>query len=342
MRNFTDAKSSEIEVRNKITVITFFCSLLVIWIHALNLETYGISETSVGLSRFIYYLEHTWGNLTRIAVPFFFFISGWLFFRTFALKKLLAKYKSRITSVLIPYIVWCTFYYLIFAVLTSLPVISNYINTGKAQLSFVGWLNALWIDEYYTLWFLKEIIIYILFCPLIYVLLKNKYVGGAILLLLLVNEQFGIFSLPLSGYLYYLVGAYIAINFKQIEYRKSKGLTLLSCFILLIIAISRFELINYVVIKLLFILATWFSLDLVPLKKQFPWWMRISFFTYVAHDLFLEAFEKIVFMLFEDGAIFALLAYIFIPIMVFFVLVIIAAFLKKFTPKVWSIATGMR
>ena len=335
-------KSDEIEVRNKIIVISFFCSLLVIWIHTYNLDTYGITEASTGLSRFVYYLEDTWNNFTGIAVPFFFFISGWLFFRTFELKIIREKYKSRIKSILIPYLVWCTFYYFVFAILTSLPLTSRFMNASKSHLSVLGWLESLWPNEYYTLWFLKEIIIYISLCPLIYTLLKNRYIGGAILFLLFANEITGCYHVPFLGYLYYLAGAYLAINFKHIEYKRSGACTIASCFFFIILALFRFKPINHVIIRLVFFVATWFFLDFLPLKKPMPWWMKISFFTYVAHDLFLEAFEKIVLIVFGKNAVFALLDYILAPIVVFLVLAVIAACLKKYTPKIWSIVTGMR
>lgn len=336
------AQNDESIIRNKITIILFFCSLLVIWIHAYNLETYGIDENGQGIAKFVYFIECTWRNLTQIAVPFFFFVSGYLFYRTFAYKGIREKYKSRVCSILIPYLIWCTVYYLYFVVLTNTPFIKNLMNAEQVTLSWLGYLNALWPNEYYTLWFLKEIIIYIAGCPLVYIMYKNNYAGAAILLLLLANARFQLVSIPLQGYLYYSTGVYIALNFKHIEYFKSKLFSVLSVIFFLILFGVQFSILEFPIMRLLFFAAFWFMLDLLPLPRQYPWWMKISFFTYVAHDMFLEAYEKIILIVFGKSAVFALFDYLFIPVIVFGTLVAIARFLRKYTPVIWYLCTGGR
>ena len=342
MNTVETIQNDEQTVRNKITIITFFCSLLVIWIHTFNLDVYGIDEKATGFAKIVYYIENTWGSLTQIAVPFFFFVSGYLFFRTFSPNSIKEKYKSRIHSILIPYLIWCTVYYLYFIVLTNAPVVKNLMNAEQSTFSLIDLVKALWPNEYYTLWFLKEIIIFIAACPLIYVMYKNRYVGGLILLLLLVNAQFKFIDIPLEGCLYYSAGSYIALNIKGLEYFKSKLFTIIGIVFLVIMLALRFSILDTPIIRLMFFAAFWFAVDLLPLKKQYPWWMKITFFTYVGHDIFLEAYEKIILVVFGKGVLFALLDYILVPLMVFATLVVIAAFLRKFAPKVWKVCTGMR
>ena len=151
----TKAINEESAVRNKITLITFFCSIMILFIHSYNLATYGITEASTGFSHIIYCLERTWNFFGYTTLSTFFFISGFLFFRTYELRKTKEKYISRITSILIPYIIWCTVYYLYFVLLTNLPYIRDIINTEKTPFSLISFLNALWVEEYYTLWFLQ-------------------------------------------------------------------------------------------------------------------------------------------------------------------------------------------
>ena len=335
-------RSTEPQVRNKITLITFLCSLLVIWIHTYNLETYGISHDSTGFEWIVYYIEKTWSNLTNIAVPFFFFVSGFLFFRTFELKKIKEKYLSRVKGVLIPYIIWCTIYFLYYVLVTNLPYIQNFVSSDPIPFSVIGWLKALWPESYYTLWFLKDLIIMIAICPLIYVLFKNKWVGGVIMLLLVINSLFGFVSIPLSGLVYYAGGAYIALSFKGIEYRRNMIISFAGCAYLVVLFLFGFKFINNVLVNLAFFIAVWFLTDLIVRDNEYPWWMKITFFTYVAHDLFLEMFEKLFLLILGKRPIFALLDYILVPIIVFIVIALIAAFFKKFLPRTWKVLTGMR
>ena len=140
--------------------------------------------------------------------------------------KLREKYISRIHSILIPYLLWCTVYFLFFAVLVSIPYTRNQIDPAALNItvSFYGWLRSLWPDEYYTLWFLKELLLYILFCPLIWYVLKNRYTGGIVIVVLMFIDLAGVYPIPLDGIHYYLSGAYLAIHLKGYEYYRTQCL----------------------------------------------------------------------------------------------------------------------
>ena len=98
------AKQMEDEIfRNKVTWFSFGFSLLVIWVHSYNAELYlsGMPQMAV-----IYRLQHNIGDgIGQIAVPGFFMISGYLFYRDFTWSKLGEKWNRRIRSILVPYIV---------------------------------------------------------------------------------------------------------------------------------------------------------------------------------------------------------------------------------------------
>ena len=342
--NNNEDRSTEQQVRSKITLITFILSLLVIWIHTYNLETYGIDGSGGGLDKFTWLLETTWSAFIGIAVPFFFFISGFLFFRTFRFTwdGIKSKYISRIKGIVIPYIIWCTLYYLYYVILTNLPNVKNLVNSDTVPLSLLRWLDALWPHEYYTLWFLKELIILIALGPLIYIIFKNKYIGALFLLIFVLNSQFGWVSIPLSGHIYYLAGAYIAVSLKNAEYYRNRILTVLGCVFLIALLALRFRFLDNTIIRLAFFVATWFAVDIFKNDHDYPWWMKITFFTYVAHDALLEMLEKLVLIVLGKRTIFALLDYIFVPLIVFAILAGIAAFLRRFLSKVWRVITGER
>jgi len=81
----------EQQVRRKFTFLLFICSILVIYIHATNIEQINIDNLT-SFDELCISIESYWTHVTSIAVPFFFFISGLLFFRTFKINKLLEKW----------------------------------------------------------------------------------------------------------------------------------------------------------------------------------------------------------------------------------------------------------
>ena len=95
---------TELEFRNKVTWFSFALSLLVIWVHSYNAELFLGYQAATGM---VYVLEHRIGDwFGQIAVPGFFMISGYRFYRDFDWGKLRGKWQRRIKSLLVPYIVW--------------------------------------------------------------------------------------------------------------------------------------------------------------------------------------------------------------------------------------------
>ena len=82
----------ESQIRNKFTLLMFICSVLVIFIHAKNITEIVVGNSPTFLDRIAISIESYWSEVTKIAVPYFFMISGFLFFRTFEISKLSAKW----------------------------------------------------------------------------------------------------------------------------------------------------------------------------------------------------------------------------------------------------------
>lgn len=82
----------ESQIKKKFSLLLFICSLLVIFIHANNIAEIVAGTTPTFLDRIAIGIESYWSGVTKIAVPCFFMISGFLFFRTFKISKLLAKW----------------------------------------------------------------------------------------------------------------------------------------------------------------------------------------------------------------------------------------------------------
>ena len=341
----TGQDPAENHLRQKIVLISFLCSLFVIYIHTVNLSTYGIGADAVGLARIVFLVENYFENtLKRIAVPFFFLISGFLLFRNFSMSRLLEKYHSRVKSLLLPYLIWGTAYFLFRVGITQLLFRFHLVNTEPISFSAALWLQDLLKNvQSYHLWFLRNLILFVLVTPLIYLLMRNfrGFPSGLLVLVLLyVNQAVRLIPLP-NGLEIYCFGALIGINYKDLALRRSRLLTLIGSLLLLFMFATAFRWYQPWMCPLLF-LALWFALDLFSFPSAYPWWMRISFFTYVSHLFVLESLEKIVLIVFGKKPLAALLDFLFMPIVVFILLVLIAALLRKWFPRLWLVLTGSR
>lgn len=338
----------EERIRNKITLITFICSVFVVYIHAYNLTTYGIDSNSTGISLAVYTIEEYCSKVTHLAVPMFFFISGFLFFRNFEIDMLFKKWKKRFFTVAIPYILWCTVYYIYNVMCTNLPIIRAHMNTNTVvKWSFPVGIDALWNNSYYTLWFLKNLIIFIAIAPIIWALIKEHFnhipLGLIMLVIIELLIEYGVFPRIelIQGLDIYLVGGYIGLNAEKFLQCKNRTLTIVSMIFIILVLLEKFKWWN-LGIEILFFIAVWYALDFWEMRRPLPWWMSITFFYYVAHDILLEALEKIFLISFGVNPVCALLDYMFMPCLVIGGLIIIAYFLQTYFPMVWKVLTGGR
>ncbi len=204
----------------KIKFMSLFMMIGVVFLHSYNYAdsfltpSTTISEGFNPFAMFEYFISN---GITRICVPMFFAISGYLFFRTFrpSTKCYGYKIKSRFFSLVVPYLIWCVLSGLLLWGLSALPAASGLdiviqksavdANTGTVQ--FWRWF----IDPpSFQLWYVQQLVIFTVLSPLIFWLVK--YTRGIILipafLLWLTDLSFIINS---EALLFYMAGASIAI-----------------------------------------------------------------------------------------------------------------------------------
>ena len=191
--------------RNKIYWFTFLFSVLVIWVHSYNAVLFlGNTGAAASLVR----LERFFGDkIAQIAVPGFFMISSYLFFRGYKPEILMRKWNSRIRSVLVPYIVWNSLYYFGYVIGSRLPCISDVIGKGKIPFGLLETVDAILNYTYnYVFWYLYQLILLILLAPLIYLAVKRVWPGIVFLAILLTGVYLGIVSEPGRAVLLLLCG----------------------------------------------------------------------------------------------------------------------------------------
>lgn len=335
----------------KLVSYNFLLSIFVIILHATNTTIYPLKD-NMGVSGVIFYwFQEYIAVLGLIAVPSFFIISGYLFYRNFSIDKVWIKYKSRLFSLLVPYIIWNFISFLFFSIITNLPFIGDRMSMDKVVFNIGNLLDAIISGRYNVLWFVQNLIIFVILSPIIYLLMQKKNVGipllGVITLLNFVIPQGEYGLVYCSGY--YLFGALVGIHYTNlISIKSHKIVSILSVLTLLILCFvgMKTNIVYYLPLRflLLLILAIfgWISFDLITYPCENYWWIKVSFFMYCSHSLILESIEKLGLILFGKTLIGAIICYIFAPIFTVIIILVIARVLQKNFNKLWIVITGAR
>lgn len=165
-------------------------------------------------------------NLATIAVPCFFLISGFLFFKNinnFTSQVYFNQLRKRAFTLLIPYLLWNILF-------IGVILLKNYIFIAKGVevddlyhlLHKKMWVELLWSDEFpinYPLWYLRDLICMVLLAPAFYFYFRYLNIFGVLLIILinLLGIDTGIPGLSITGLTYFGIGSYLALNKRNIR-----------------------------------------------------------------------------------------------------------------------------
>lgn len=344
--------------RNQVTWILFLLSILVIWVHSYNAELFAgedwgaVWEKVSGIERFVSV------GIGQIAVPGFFMMSSYLFFRNFEMRKLLQKWKSRFFSVAVPYAAWTAFYYLGYAAATRLPVISQVIGREPVPFNIEEMVHAVCEYRYAPIfWYLYQLIFLILLSPVVYMAVKNKIIGIAYLsaLLMAVHLRLDLAHPNTDALFYYSAAAYMAVHGRSVTeshgtYKRLRLVT--AIMVLTIFCYSRMQtagadVLWTVLYRSFAPVVLWIFLSCIELPEARPW-MRQSMFLYAVHFMIVRFVNKGAAILFRNLApesvcrVGALLIYFVLPVIVTAVSYFMARLLVRYCPVLWRILSGGR
>ena len=301
------------------------------------------------------FFQHFFGDyINRLYLVLFMCISGFLFFQniTVATKDVwIKKYKSRFNSLLVPYIVWNILFILQMAILQYNPITSPWINEGISPfISSGSILQSVWMIFTLTanlpLWFVRNLMIIVVFTPIIYYSIKsNFYIIFLIILFLL-----SLFHQFFFTMLFFYIGSLLAIRKINIEYRiKTYGFWIL---LFLSVIIGTLLTLKGPITNLNFylaiipLLALWFGYDylhdkginFVFLEKILPY----TFFIYVYHMPALNIFKKLLVLVGGKSEFGYFFAYLLSPVLMVLLAYLVGSLLKKIMPKTYSVLVGSR
>lgn len=339
--------------RNKIYWFTFLFSVLVIWVHSYNAVLFlGDTEEAAVLVR----LERFFGDtIAQIAVPGFFMISSYLFFRGYRPELLKRKWSSRIKSVLVPYIVWNSLYYSGYLVGSRLPYVAEVIGKGVVPFSLEETVEAILHYKYnYVFWYLYQLILLILLAPLIYLAVRRAWAGIIYLGVLFFGVYWGV-SLPwlnLDALFYYSFAAFFAVHRKAAVEGGWSRKRLAAGILLVIVGgislrtnlpgSSMGEMASVTVIyRLLVPVGLWLMVPEQHLSEAGDF-MKNNFFLYAVHFALVRLINKTGAMLFAPAPILAFVLFLFMPLFAVVISGLASRFLRRCTPAVWGLLNGGR
>jgi len=304
--------------------------------------------------------------LAAVAVPLFFFISGFLFFfkiNSFNLDVYANKIKKRFHSLVIPYIFWNVLTLFVLFIAHTIPPINSLFSGEKLSIidyslsdffkAFWGGADGVGFPILITFWFIRDLIIIVLFSPLVYFSIRYLQFFPVLLLFfvwfLRMDTTIGFSSVC---WFFFSAGAYFSIN----------KLNLVSCFH----KISLVTFVFYPIIVVLDLLTKEFNFNIYIHKigiilgilflfnfisknlsegklntSQFL--SNASFFVFAIHEPWLTFIRKILFKILNPNSELSyIFAYFIPPLTIIIIALLMYYILERIIPQFLKIITGGR
>ena len=266
-----------------------------------------------------------------------FIISGFLFFakeHTLSKNIYIKKLKSRIKSLLIPYILWCILGYI-----HNILLGTEYEGNILDQIQHLFWGSPILTGSPAgkALWFIRNLIVFALFSPIYYAIVK--YLKHFTLIIIFFSSLFISSKFPFFNP-YILLGVYLAINKISIEKICNRFPDILIFFVTAIIYILYcFRFIPGLIITMLLFIILYRIVERTSTPRIF---ITSSTFLYMSHLYITGPIKTILIAVLPNNIIcniFALIATFVLTIMICIGTYIV---LKKSMPRFLGIITGGR
>lgn len=330
----------------KVTFLNVFLTFFIVVLHAKTPERWGLELNSDYF--FIFWMT----AFNQLCVPSFFFISGLLFYNKCKFGDIERKLKSRVKSLVVPYVLWNTFFVGVYFVLSHVPFLSNRMNQRVVLNSFTEVIYAIIHSNYTDLWFVKNLILYSAFSCVIYLLLNSMKVAlGVLAVSVILNVVIDFeyesiytwFPMYFAGAIYsrFLLrdanGAYNDFcNSLMPPRRRILTLFLMICFVVLLWGVGQSNAEKYLFWYrffspvILWLLTDLFLRDYLVNKYTVKPWMKYMFFIYCTHHFVLNVVQKFVVMTYPPTPLVLNLTFVLSSFLVFVVLIMIARFLSRY------------
>lgn len=305
--------------------VYLICAFFVVFIHNTTLAQYA----DLGLANFswVEFLHNFMAyGLGQIAVPMFFLLSGFCFFRNYDNSKYASKLSSRAKTLLIPFLIWNTFALVLNAVVSWIPALVEISHRELFELTPRNVLEGIFLYKYnYHFWFMFNLIIYVATSPLIYAAIKHKWVGlatiiGALLLSELFPNLLTFSKFDVHFTVFYLLGSWLSLHYRSdfIAKHKRKYIWIARASVVLCVIFKTYALyansstapiwlhVNLAILCL----AAWIAFVPTTRKNVLDKYAQYAFPLYIVHPFVIPFVVKLLFFLLPKNTIFAACNYI--------------------------------
>ncbi len=296
-------------------------------------------------------------NMPIFAVRLFFMVSGMLFFRNYSHKGYLKKIKSRIHTLLIPYLIWNTVWMLFEIVTSYTPISQLFILREKFVINLPNVLDGIFRYGCNSVfWFILQLMALNLVSPVIYYVIKNKKVALAFCVLFIafskyINDPTGTFF-NLKASIYYIIGGIIGMHYFDSIVKKSSRSTAIKALIIFLLTVAFECLADYykfrypIPFKILFrtvnALAFWRLSDLFIDKLSEKRFYGYSFAVYAMHVNVQAVVCRLLYMIMPRNVYFAIPNFIGTVVLTLLIINTFCKLCERYTPKVYRVIMGER
>ncbi len=335
----------------KIFHVKFICAILVISIH--------MYDPSMRVFEKLYYeqwFEDWWSQgVARIAVPLFFFMSGYLAFASrsenLTFVGLARELPQKLLRLIIPFWVWNILYWLwsiALDLLFSRPITITFGFIVRAL--FIYGCNA-------PFWYIFQLIFLVALTPFLFVITKNRVLAMVFCCICACGFVFipgnqERFLLP--GLLFYSIGAILFLHFNGLTKKCGGGGAIIASSIFIALLLWRINLTDmsknitdllptwrFKAFDILTPFAFWFAIDLFKIGKvKVLNFEKETFFIYALHSMLLTGTGIAIKVFMGSFAVsFRLIIYCILPIIVAIICILAAKGMRKI-PFLYALLTG--
>lgn len=353
------------ESSRRLDLLRFPLIVAIVFVHAYETNV-GLAGQVAGISdngAFSDFVRNvTSQGLARTAVPLFFLMSGYFFFLGFGggAAAYFAKLKSRVRTLLLPFLFWNFATLAVFAAAQAVPEAQAYFsgkNIPVAEFGFYDYANAIFgIDKYpisYQFWFIRDLMVLILLAPVIAALcrfLPLPYLG-AVFALWFANV-WPVLSPSPEATLFFSIGVAAAVHGKSLFALDPYGKALILAYIPIVTVDAAFfgapneeyfHRVGVAVGVAAVLSATRRLVAVQGLPERLEVLNHASFFIYAAHEPLLTIVRKLSFKaLMPTSSMLILLLYFLVPTLVIAALIVLRKGLVRVMPGFLAVVTGGR
>lgn len=339
------------QISEKFHRISFICMLLVVLLHSNIISTEITSTWSAALQLFVA------DGLCRVAVPFFFMISGFFFYKEkeYLFADYRKKLKNRFFSLVVPYLCITLSEATFLFVLTKYGIGAGIIK-GELQISSANdFLEYIFVSPRlsYQLWFIRDLFVLTILSPALFAIISVAPKFFLFFLFLLCNFYLSPIFIREDSFIYFSIGAIIALHYEDIINLQCQNCCLVLALTLVWLLmcgivqqkIFRSPFVFLHMRNILGVISLWTLHDIVPgckVKQFLLIFSQYSFWLYLIHEPILTIMRKILLQIIPYSHWASLFIFLSSFAITVVVCISLAKVLKKGIPHFYKLICGGR